>query len=152
MKLQRHILFLLLLLCSITAAHAQEALFRKYINYKGVSTVYISKQMLSMMDNQEVGDYDIGKLAKKLEEVRILSCEKRPLNKEIRNYAISWLKYNKYTLAMDIKDEDDNTQIFMKSLGKGRYEYSLVNYESDETDIIYIVGRVTLKDIKSLTD
>jgi D-Tyr-tRNAtyr deacylase len=108
--------------------------------------------MLSMMDNQEVGDYDIGKLAKKLEEVRILSCEKRPLNKEIRNYAISWLKYNKYTLAMDIKDEDDNTQIFMKSLGKGRYEYSLVNYESDETDIIYIVGRVTLKDIKSLTD
>ena len=64
----------------VLAAHmsyAQDQLFTKYEEVKGVETVFISKALLSVAAGSKIGDLDIRKVAKKLEQVRILSVEPR---------------------------------------------------------------------------
>jgi len=51
------IIILMTVLCGI--CHAQDALFRKYADVNGISTVYISKSMFRMMPNIKAGNKDI---------------------------------------------------------------------------------------------
>ena len=60
-------------------ASAQKAFFDKYEDTNGVTTIYISKTMLGMIPNVKAGKRDIGKIASKLDYIRILSCEKPSL-------------------------------------------------------------------------
>ena len=66
----------LALLCCITIAVAQNALFNKYGNTKGVTTVTIGCAMLQFMGNGRVGDKDISKIAGKLKSIKVLYCER----------------------------------------------------------------------------
>lgn len=71
-------------------SNAQDELFKKYENTKGVETVYISKSLLSMMPNMEMGNVKIGKVAGKMDRIQVLNCEKgSALIKGISEYAIS---------------------------------------------------------------
>ena len=69
----------ILTLMAFTAmlCNAQDALFRKYDNTKGVTTVYVSKAMFSMMPKIKAGDINISKLAGKMD--RSCRCSLRPL-------------------------------------------------------------------------
>ena len=70
--------YILLFLVALTVqtTMAQKALFDKYESSKGVETVFISKAMLSFAGSIGGIDKDIARVANKLDEVRILSCEK----------------------------------------------------------------------------
>ena len=52
----RRIILLLVCVCMAAMALAQDALFKKYSNTRGVETVFISKAMLNMMGTVEVND------------------------------------------------------------------------------------------------
>ena len=67
------ILFVALLSCTVMSA--QSALFKKYENVKGVSTVYISKSLLGLVPKLEAGDMDISAIASKLDHVQVLTCD-----------------------------------------------------------------------------
>ena len=64
------ILFVALLSCTVMSA--QSALFKKYENVKGVSTVYISKSLLGLVPKLVAGDMDISAIASKLDHVQVL--------------------------------------------------------------------------------
>ena len=53
---------------------------------------------------------------------------------------------------MRYKEADQNTVIYMRSLGKEKYEYVLYNTEKGELQIISIVGNITLQDIQAITN
>ena len=58
-----YIAFLSLLLMTVVqGAMAQDALFDKYEDTNGVTTVFISKTMLSMIPNVKTGNHDISKI------------------------------------------------------------------------------------------
>ena len=74
-----HNLFLVTALVFSIHASAQKALFDKYEDTNGVTTIYISKTMLGMIPNVKAGNHDISEIASKLDQLRILTCEKATL-------------------------------------------------------------------------
>lgn len=136
---------------------AQSALFKKYDNVKGVSTVYISKALLSMIPDMNIGNKDISRIAGKLDCVQILSCERPSLVSDIKSEAISYFnsgnfKSGGYTSLMKVTDDDGQTIIYGRSIDKGKSELILFSCREDEVSIINVTGTITLNDIKQITN
>ena len=70
-----YIITLLLSLCSLFT-YAQDSFFDKFADMDGVTSVYISKAMLSLMPDMKTEGVNIGEVASKLDNIQILSCEK----------------------------------------------------------------------------
>ena len=52
---------------------------------------------------------------------------------------------------MKLKDSDSHTVIYMKQLSGGTNEFALVNTENNVLRIVNIKGRISLRDIQSIT-
>ena len=144
--------YILLFLVALTVqtTMAPKALFDKYESSKGVETVFISKAMLSFAGSIGGIDKDIARVANKLEEVRILSCEKPAKARAIVSEARAI--YSKgYTELMRLNDDGEKVTIYQKPVGK-KHEYVLLSVERDEVDIINLVGTLTLEDLKRIAD
>ena len=144
--------YILLFLVALTVqtTMAQKALFDKYESSKGVETVFISKAMLSFAGSIGGIDKDIVRVANKLDEVRILSCEKPAKARDIVSEARAI--YSKgYTELMRLNDDGEKVTIYQKPVGK-KHEYVLLSVERDEVDIINLVGTLTLEELKRIAD
>ena len=147
--MKKYILLFLVAL-TIQTTMAQKALFDKYESSKGVETVFISKAMLSFAGSIGGIDKDIVRVANKLDEVRILSCEKPAKARAIVSEARAI--YSKgYTELMRLNDDGEKVTIYQKPVGK-KHEYVLLSVERDEVDIINLVGTLTLEDLKRIAD
>jgi hypothetical protein len=129
---------------------AQDALFKKYGNTRGVETVFISKSMLSMMPTVEVNDKRIS--SKKIDRIQMLSCERPSMVRTIKTEAVASFERGHYEEMMRMHDGDEQTIIYCRSLGRGINEFVLMETERDEINIINIQGRITLSDIKHLAE
>lgn len=138
------------LLCCMTVALAQNALFNKYGNTKGVTTVTVGSVMLQFMGNGRVGDKDISKIAGKLKSIKILDCERPSIAPIIYKEALQYYRKYRYIVAMETNEDGEHTTIYMKEYGKGLNEFALLQYEKSELQIINIIGYVNLNDIKGL--
>ena len=144
--------YILLFLVALTVqtTMAQKALFDKYESSKGVETVFISKAMLSFAGSIGGIDKDIARVANKLDEVRILSCEKPAKARAIVSEARAI--YSKgYTELMRLNDDGEKVTVYQKPVGK-KHEYVLLSVEKDEVDIINLVGTLTLEELKRIAD
>lgn len=70
-----YIIILLFSLCSLFM-YAQDSRFDKFADMEEVTSVYISKAMLSLMPDMQTEGVNIGSIASKLDNIRILSCDK----------------------------------------------------------------------------
>ena len=146
----RKYILLFLVALTVQTTMAQKALFDKYESSKGVETVFISKAMLSFAGSIGGIDKDIARVANKLDEVRILSCEKPAKARAIVSEARAI--YSKgYTELMRLNDDGEKVTIYQKPVGK-KHEYVLLSVERDEVDIINLVGTLTLEDLKRIAD
>lgn len=141
------VIAMLAMICSMT--FAQATVFDKYKNNKDVSVVYIGKAMLSMMKNKKIGGYDVGKISSGIDKIYILDCEKKRLLGEIKAYVVSYMKRNKYEVAMTVNDDGEDVTIYHKSLPGNKNDFYLLNVESDEVTVINMSGTVSLQDIQA---
>lgn len=146
----KRILLLLVCVCTAGMVLAQDALFKKYSNTRGVETVFISKSMLSMMPSVDVNGKRMA--SNKIDRIQILSCERPSMVRTIKTEALASFERGRYEEMMRMHDDDDQTIIYGKSLGHGVNEFVLLEIEHDEINIINIRGRITLNDIKHLAD
>lgn len=146
----RRIILLLVCVCMAAMALAQDVLFKKYSNTRGVETVFISKAMLNMMGTVEVNDRRLS--TKKIDRIQIMSCERPSMVRTIKAEALAAFQRGRYEEMMRMHDDDEQTIIYGKSLGHGLSEFVLFETERDEINIINIRGRITLNDIKHLAD
>lgn len=149
----KRILFLLLIMGLGLCARAQNALFKKYQNTKGVETVFISKEMLQTMDN----DIQCGKISmhfakgesakiRKIDHMLILSCDNNaPLAHKIKDEAQRTYNKEGYKILLHVKQDDEVSSIYSKPRGK-KNEFVLINYSATELTIINITGVITIKD------
>lgn len=131
--------------------HAQAELFSKYDNTHGVTTVYVSKSMLSIMPQMKTGGVDIGSIAQKLDNISILTCERPSMIGGIKQNASAIYSRDGYEEEMKLNDSDSHTVIYMKQLSGGTNEFALVNTENNVLRIVNIKGRISLRDIQSIT-
>lgn len=143
------ILFLFLLL-SCHYLSAQQAVFDKYEHVKGVSTVFISKTMLRMLPHLDAGGKDISSIARKLESIRILNCERPSLLPDLRKQAQETFRKENYEIIMQVNDGDERTTIYQRPLKGGRMEFVLFNEEASEISLINLTGNITIDEIKGI--
>lgn len=137
---------------AITAlsATAQEAVFKKYADTKGVETVFISNALLSIASNSiKIGNSSVAPIANKIDQVRILNSEKPSLIRTIAKEAAAEFAKEKYEEVMRVNDDGEKIVIYMKSRGK-KNEFALLTTEKDEISIINLVGTLSLSDIQKI--
>lgn len=148
----KKIIIMQFLLCLCLSASAQKALFDKYSDAKGVSSVYISKAMLGMAAGLKAGKSDISKIAGRLDHLRILSVERPSLIRTVKKEAVETFRKEGFEQIMQVKDDGDNVTIYHKTHKNKKNEFVLLNVSEDELEIINVLGNVTLREIKDLTE
>lgn len=146
----RRMLAVALLALVSLAASAQDDLFDRYANTQGVTTVCVSKAMLSLMPQVKAGGVDIAAIAQKLESVQILSCDRPSLIPGIRQTANSIYSRDGYEEVMRMNEGGQTTLIYQKQLSGGMNEFALVTGETNELNIVNVKGHITLRDIQSI--
>ena len=141
---------LLVLVC--TGAKAQRELFDKYEDTKGVTTVFVSKAMLNLAGGlAAIGDKKIGKMAGKMDGIRILNCERKSLISEIKKAAQAIYSRDNYEEIMRVNEEGQRVVIYQRPLKGGKSEFALLTVEENSLSIININGTITLEDMKQFT-
>lgn len=143
----KRILLIIILAASVLSINAQSKFFEECEEIPGITTVYISKTMLSLV-GASIGtdDVDISSIASRLESIEIINAE----NKMVKKLAAKLPEFSKakgYEELMRVKDDGDNVKLAVKELGKKRYEYVLVAEEPDELSVIIMTGDMPVEDM-----
>ena len=146
----KKILLFLLFGITFNFAFAQKAFFDKYDDKEGISTIYISATMLRMMGNVQAGNKDITRIAKRLDHIQVLECERPSLINSIKNAAFAYYKQAKYAVVMKTKSNGEDVTIYEKRYKNGKNEYVLLTVERDELTIVNLLGRVSLEEIQAI--
>lgn len=141
----------LALILSATAIHAQSSLFNKLGNNKSINSIYISKAMLSMAPNTNVGGANVKDIASKLEQLEIYTSETKDAASMMRKEVEILAKNKTYELLMNMKDGGDTVSFYaLKNKDKFK-ELIMVTDESEQCVIIRMVGDFTMEEIQKVT-
>ncbi|MFA5324947.1 MAG: DUF4252 domain-containing protein [Bacteroidales bacterium] len=154
----KKILIITLLILSALAAGAQNKFYEKYADYKGVTKVYISQAMFSMFGTSpELSlksgseNIDIGKIAKDLTGLYVLSTTNPAYIKEMSNDFKLMLKGLKLELLMEVNDEGDNVEIYVNKENNIIKDIYLSSKDaSGEYTVMHISGRISEKDMMTI--
>lgn len=147
------IITLCTLLFAITLS-AQENIFEKYENMKGVTTIYISPKMFGIIKELKALDSSnvkIDQIINKLSSLHILSCENKEVATKLRNETAHIDKDKNYEKLMKVKEENEHISIYMKE-GEKNDEYVLLIDDTDEFTIMIFKGKLTLEDIQKVVN
>ena len=133
-------------------AQAQQSFFDKYAEMEGVTSVYISKSMLSLLPNvnSTVNGIHIGDIANCLDNIQILSSDESAIISKLRKETASINTQNGYEELMRVREDGEKTTIYFKDKKGKKKEFVLLIDEKDELTIISIVGDLTLQEIQGM--
>lgn len=147
----------ILLLASVTVAFAQKNPFEKFSDMDGVTSVYISKTMLSMIPKGGKTNFngvDVGDFLNKLSSILILTSEDKKVAPQMLSLANERVKGRDYELLMRVKtDDNDNVNFFMIGSSDNIQELIMIVAGNDgENVIMQFLGDFTLKDVQQMTE
>ena len=145
------IITLLITLCSV-CSYGQQSFFDKYAEMEGLTSVYITKSMLSLFPKGQtsVNGVNIGNIASRLDNIQILSADEQPIIEKLRKETSSINPRNGYEELMRVREDGEKTTIYFKDGKKDKKEFVLLVDEKDEFTIISIVGDLTLQEIQGI--
>ena len=133
-------------------AQAQQSFFDKYAEMEGVTSVYISKSMLSLLPNvnSTINGIHIGNIASRLDNIQILSSDESAIISKLRKETADINTQNGYEELMRVRENGEKTTIYLKDKKGKKKEFVLLVDEKDELTIISIVGDLTLQEIQGM--
>lgn len=133
-------------------AQAQQSFFDKYAEMEGVTSVYISKNMLSLLPNvnSTVNGIHIGNIASRLDNIQILSSDESAIISKLRKETADINTQNGYEELMRVRENGEKTTIYFKDKKGKKKEFVLLVDKKDELTIISIVGDLTLQEIQGM--
>ena len=138
-------------LCSV-CSYGQQSFFDKYAEMDGVTSVYITKSMLSLFPKGQtnVNGINIGDIASRLDNIQILSADEQPIMDKLRKETSHINTRNGYEELMRVREDGEKATIYFKDSKKDKKEFVLLADEKDEFTIISIVGNLTLQEIQGI--
>lgn len=126
----------------------------KLSDNKQITTVFISKALLSMMPtnmNLDIGSVDIKKIAGKIDQMEIYtSGEKEGI--QLMKTAMSSFQGNKeYEILMKVKDSNQNVTFYAQK-DKDFFKDLVMCVEGDNYVIMRITGTFTSEDIQQIVN
>lgn len=115
--------------------------FEQFTDMDGVTSVFISKNMLSLFPknakNMNYGGIDVSSFLNKLSSILILTTENENIGRRMVSLANSQVKSNKYELLMRVKsDDNDNVNFYMKGNPSNISELIMIVDGSDNESVI----------------
>jgi hypothetical protein len=153
----KKMMMVLALALTASGLFAQNNPFEKFTDMEGVTSVYISKNMLSLMPKEssmQIGDVDVSNFLEKLSSILILTSENKPVAQEMVSLANKRIRDDKYELLMRVKSDDGElVNFFMKGKPESIHEMIMIVEDSDgESVIMQFLGAFSLDDAKKITD
>ena len=147
----KKIFVLLLFACSLVQLQAQ-ALFDKLSREKDVSTVYVSKALLSMMPKIGSADTDIKSISNKLTQIEIYTTKSGKAIKLIQAEMKSLYNNRHYERIMQVKENGENVIFFAEQQGNNFKDLIMFVESSQEYTVIRLMGTFTPDDIQKVTN
>ena len=143
-------IFLILFLCCTSLCFAQDKLFEKYADMDNVTSVFISKKMFEMMPNIESGGLDLMNLKGKINNLQILTSEKREIRDQMRK-EFSGLIGKSHEELMRVKDNNTKATFYIEQKGDQINEMIMLADTDNSFNVIQLLGNFTLQDIQEIT-
>ena len=120
-------------LCSV-CSYGQQSFFDKYAEMDGVTSVYISKSMLSLFPKGQtnVNGINIGDIASRLDNIQILSADEQPIVDKLRKETSDINTRNGYEELMRVCEDGEKTTIYFKDSKKDKKEFVLLQDAKNE--------------------
>lgn len=144
------IIAFLMIFCSVLS-YGQQSFFDKFADMDGVTSVYISKSMISLFPqgNTNVNGINIGNIADRLDNIQILSAVEKDIIPKLRKETSDINTKNGYEELMKIREDGKKVTIYFNEKKKKK-EFVLIVDDKDEFTIISITGDLTLKEIQGI--
>jgi len=154
MKAKNLIIAIILLFCFSSVNAQTKNPFEKLSNDKKITTVFISKGLLSLAPNMDINanGIDIKELVNKLEQLEIYTSEEKG-GVQLMKTVINSFKENKtYEVLMKIKDGNENVTFYVQK-DKDIFKELVMSVEDEgESTIIRMKGSFTAEDIQGLVN
>ena len=144
-------IFLILFLCCTSLCFAQDKLFEKYADMDNVTSVFISKKMFEMMPNIESGGLNLMNLKGKINNLQILTSEKREIREQMRK-EFSGLIGKSHEELMRVKDNNTKATFYIEQKGDQINEMIMLADTDSMYVIIRLAGKFTLQDIQNVAN
>jgi len=151
-KLALSLLVVLVPMFVIGQNTAVDKLFEKYGDKDGFTTVTINKGLFKMVAQMDADDEDLQALSG-MESIKILAVDNAEVLKGVNFYkeVRSQLKDAKYEELMTVKSNDADVVFLADQDGDTIKELILlVGSDEDENALIYIKGKINMKDVAKI--
>lgn len=149
----KHLLILIVCLLLPTVASAQSSAFEKASQLPDVKYIYLSKNMLSQLgDNDSIDNitFNLGDITKRLNSLELLTTGDTSSMEEITPLLKDMVK--KMDLISQVKNNSVDINVYgTKDRGKEMYSKLMCCYQSPEAMLaVYLTGEIDIDDIKDL--
>lgn len=144
------LLLSLFFVVTVAAQTNNDALFEKYAEKDGVTSVYISKKMFQLMPSMETAGLNLINMKGKIESLQILTCENESLQEQMRK-DFSGLIKKEHEELMRVRDGESRITFYIKQKGELINELIMLSDDEREFSVIQLLGQFTLQDIQEIT-
>ena len=147
---------LIILITAFLAVNAfgQSKFYSKYSAYEGMTKVYISPSMFSLMgDDVQLNvseDVDISGIIKNLKGLYILSTDNPRYITEMEKDFSNLIKDGEFEVLMEVEETTEKVVIYLQKKDTIISDIYICARESDELNIICLTGDMTREDLKGL--
>ena len=130
-----------------------DAMFDRYAGREGITTVFISSKMFSMMGKVDLDDEELQDVMNNLKSIRILTVDDEELNEKLNFYAEleKDLDFSGYEELMVVKESDKDLKFLVKEKGKRIDELLMIGGGPGQNVLISIKGDLDLENITSIS-
>lgn len=131
-----------------TTANAQKEVFQKYQDKDEVTTVHVPKFLMRMAGRF---DNEAKKLTDRINDIRVLTCERGKTASKIKQDALAAYRSQGYEEMLRVKEDGEQILIYQRALKDGKSEFALLA-EDEELAIINVTGRLSIDDVRNIED
>ena len=151
----KRIIFTLMLLAGTFAAFAQNRQLERLAGEEGISYVYVSKAMLSMISGQgsntNINGVNVSDMADKLNSFQVVSASTADAVQRLRSEAGN-LSTGNMEVLMQVVEENNRVNFYTLKQGDIITDLLMISDSGDEMTILQIQGRFTSQDIQKIAE
>lgn len=125
-------------------------LFSKFSNNKDITTVFISKSILKLAPNMDLGGASVGNLIGKLDKLEIYTSDNPSASAIMKKEGEAFTKSKTYENLMTVRDGEQNIDFLINADGENIKELVMFISESSECTIMRVIGNFTMEDIQKV--
>ncbi|HHV04353.1 MAG: DUF4252 domain-containing protein [Bacteroidales bacterium] len=150
----KKILLITVTLLLTLSAFGQSRFYKKYSGYEGMTKVYISPSMFSMMGDDAqlnlTNEVNIARVIKNLTGLYILSTSNPVYVQEMKKDFNDLIKAGEFEILMEVEDGSDKVIMYMQKKDNVISDLYICAQEEEEFNVIYLNGKITQEDLKDM--